>query len=159
VLTGLGTSGGLLGRLLEPFKIDYRTQKRRVLTFVLDGKATLPPLESLPLSPIADPSFVANAASADRGAVTFGYSCGVCHGYEGISAGIAPDLRASEIPQDAETFASIVRDGGLVSAGMPRFDDFSAQQLADIRQYIRTRADDFRKGRDAAPHVSAAAGP
>src|SRR6185369_668519 len=41
VLTGMGTSGAAFGALL-PVSVDYRTQARRVLTFVLDGQASLP---------------------------------------------------------------------------------------------------------------------
>ena len=43
VLSGMGTSGAAFGPLLTQFGVDYRTQARRVLTFALDGKATLPP--------------------------------------------------------------------------------------------------------------------
>src|SRR3546814_2940563 len=44
VLSGFGTSGALFGEKVARFGWQYRTQPRRILTFVLDGKAgPLPP--------------------------------------------------------------------------------------------------------------------
>jgi quinohemoprotein ethanol dehydrogenase len=57
VLTGMGTSAGLLGEALAPFHIDYRTQARRVLTFVLNGHSILPPTHLVPPAPVGDPDY------------------------------------------------------------------------------------------------------
>src|SRR3546814_15251381 len=42
VLTGMGTSGGFLGQLLEEYGIDYRTPGRRPLTLELAAHANPP---------------------------------------------------------------------------------------------------------------------
>ena len=51
-------------------------------------------------------------------------------------------------PLSPEAFASVVRDGGLVASGMPKFDDLSEADLAAIRHYLRKRAADLRAGKD-----------
>ena len=56
------------------------------------------------------------------------------------SIGIGPDLRASPIPLSAEAFEAVVRDGALVPNGMPRYAEFNQEALAELRQYIRSRA-------------------
>src|SRR3546814_10519958 len=68
VLTGMGTSGGFLGQLLEEYGIDYRTQARRILTFALDGNATLPAAEPYEAVAIDDPDYRTDAAAASAGA-------------------------------------------------------------------------------------------
>jgi quinohemoprotein ethanol dehydrogenase len=138
VLTGMGTSGAAFGALL-PVSIDYRTQARRILTFAVGGKATLPVSKPAPLRAAADPSFAASAAQEGQGAVAYAQHCAVCHGVNVIAAGQAPDLRESTVPVDAATFAAVVRDGGLVANGMPRFEEFDDAKLAAIRQYVRSR--------------------
>jgi len=68
----------------------------------------------------------------------------VCHGVDVIAAGQAPDLRASPIPLDSAAFTAVVKDGALVSNGMPRFEEFSASQMDDLRQYLRSKTAELR---------------
>ncbi|WP_231639147.1 PQQ-dependent dehydrogenase, methanol/ethanol family [Sphingomonas profundi] len=138
VLTGAGTAATLNQREI-PFAIDHRTQARRVLTFVLDGKAVLPKVDPSARTMPDDPGFAPNVASAGRGAALFVH-CMVCHGVGAVAVGAAPDLRASAIPLDRDAFAQVVRGGALVPAGMPQFAEFRDGDLADLRQYIRTEA-------------------
>jgi len=147
VIAGMGTSAGLFGPLLAKFGIDYRTQTRRVLTFVLDGKATLP--AKVPYKPQAvdDPDFKANATAAKAGENIFNVRCAVCHGGGAIAGGTAPDLRTSGAILSADAISAIVHDGALVPNGMPRFEELSVEDRENIRRYLRTRADDLRKGR------------
>ena len=139
VLTGFGTSAGAFGPLL-PVSIDYRTQARRVLTFALDGTATLPKSEPVVIVASDDPEYKADEASAERGKDIFARRCATCHGVAAIAAGAGPDLRASPIPSSLEAFTSVVRDGMLVPAGMPRFEELTDDEIRDISQYIRSRA-------------------
>ncbi len=142
VITGMGTSGAAFGALL-PVSIDYRTQARRILTFALDGKATLPKADVAPLTPATDPDFKPDPALEARGMLTYARHCAVCHGVDVIAAGHAPDLRASTVPLDPATFATVVRDGALVSNGMPRFEEFDDADLAALRHYIRRNNADW----------------
>lgn len=141
VLTGMGGSGAYLGPLLERFGLNPATQARRVLTFALGGKAALPPTRQGPatIPPVA--GFRGDAAAEGRGVITFAQRCGVCHGFRAVGVGAAPDLRASTVVRDADAFAGLLREGPLVSRGMPQFDELDAAQVADLRQYILSEAD------------------
>jgi quinohemoprotein ethanol dehydrogenase len=144
VLTGMGTSGAAFGALL-PVNIDYRTQARRILTFAIGGQATIPKSEPVKIVAAADPGYTADKALADKGMLVFARHCAVCHGVDVIAAGQAPDLRASSVPLDPALFASVVKDGMLVTNGMPRFEEFNGEELAAVRQYIRGQGDVLRR--------------
>lgn len=138
VLTGLATGFDTYGPKLAAFHIDPRTQARRVLTFSLDGKATLPAAEQ-PAPLTNDPNFNPDQKSVEAGELLYGHRCLICHGASMIGAGHAPDLRRSAVPLSAEAFAAVVHDCALVPNGMPCFDELTEKQLSDLRQYLRTR--------------------
>ncbi|RVT94778.1 PQQ-dependent dehydrogenase, methanol/ethanol family [Sphingomonas crocodyli] len=119
---------------------DYREQKRRVLTFALDAKAKLPPVEPLDQPIQDDPAFVVDADKAKIGGGVFNSSCIICHGAGMIAGGAAPDLRKSAIPLDADAFKQVVHDGALMDRGMGKFDNLSDAELEGLRHYIRQRA-------------------
>ncbi|WP_233204182.1 PQQ-dependent dehydrogenase, methanol/ethanol family [Novosphingobium sp. HII-3] len=147
VIAGIGTSVGLFGPMFAQYNIDYRTQARRVLTFAIGGKQQLPPRVPYKAVAFDDPGFKPDAPKAARGEGIFGGRCAVCHGTAVIAGGTAPDLRVSPIPADPTAFAEVVRNGALVPAGMPKFGEFTPDQLEALRHYIRTRANALRSGR------------
>ncbi|HXR02681.1 MAG TPA: c-type cytochrome, partial [Pseudomonas sp.] len=107
----------------------------------IDGKAVLPELATAARMPVpADPEYSAQPERSQRGEMTFLSHCAVCHGYDAISAGFAPDLRKSPLVQSQAAFGSVIHDGLLVPNGMPKFAEFGPPQLEDLRQYIRSRA-------------------
>jgi quinohemoprotein ethanol dehydrogenase len=119
----------------------YRDFPRRVVTFALGGQAKLPPAPTpAPEKPLLSDKLKADPALAASGATLFGIHCMTCHGVGVISGGAAPDLRASPIPLDADTFKAIVQGGALLSRGMPEFSDVSDEQLLALRHYIRAQA-------------------
>jgi quinohemoprotein ethanol dehydrogenase len=135
-----GSAAALPGAV--QFGWRYRDHPRRVLTFALDGKATLPtapppgPVAPLLAGPPADPRL------AKAGAQLFGSNCTTnCHGTGAVSGGGTPDLRASSIVLSTAAFAHVVHDGALVAGVMPRFEEFSAADLDALRNYIRSRAE------------------
>jgi quinohemoprotein ethanol dehydrogenase len=145
VLAGMGTSGAALGPLLEDFAIDYRTQARRVLTFALDGREQLPAAPApRKVEAFEDASYQPDASAGTEGLVTFARHCATCHGVAAIAKGAAPDLRGSPAVASADAFSSIVRGGALVPRGMPRFEEFTDQDIAALRGYLRSRAHDLR---------------
>jgi len=148
VLTGLGMAypknlGALGGPGIERYGLDPHTQARRVLTFVVGGKGTLPPRAVAPPPP-EDPGFKPEQARFLPGATAFTVHCGDCHGSMAVGSTQAPDLRRSPIPQDREAFVQIVRGGALEAQGMPKFGELSDRKLDDIRYYIRAQAAQLR---------------
>ena len=149
MLVGWGGGAAGLGALFSTDKFsgsnlgwDYGKHMRRLVTFSLDGKADMPaqPPPHFP-QPIEAPGFEIDAALAEQGAAEFG-PCLACHGLDAIAAGMAPDLRASPIPLDSKSFATVVRDGALVARGMPGTPAITDAQLESLQHYIRQRARD-----------------
>jgi quinohemoprotein ethanol dehydrogenase len=113
---------------------------RRLLTFTLDGKGHLPPAAAPYFAkPLMAPEFKIDPSLAEAGAHEY-VRCVLCHGTAVIAGGNAPDLRASRVPLSAAGFAAIVRDGSLVSRGMPRFAELSDAQLDSLRHFVRAQA-------------------
>ncbi len=117
----------------------YGRHTRRLLTFSLHGKESppaLPPPQKP--NPVAAPFFEVNEAMAARGKEVYG-QCSWCHGDQGLSGGIAPDLRASAIPLTAEAFKATVVEGRL-NLGMPAYENLTEEHLEALRHYIRQQA-------------------
>ncbi|MFO0688100.1 MAG: PQQ-dependent dehydrogenase, methanol/ethanol family [Myxococcota bacterium] len=141
VLAGWFGAAAAVGESAARFGWIGRDQPRRLLTFVLDGKARLPrpALHARP-RPLEAPEFEVDPAKAERGQGIFFGNCVTCHGIDAVAGGVAPDLRASAVPLSAEAFDAIVRSGGLAARGMPRFDWLAPEELDAIRHYLRQRA-------------------
>lgn len=141
VITGSGGNGaGINSPGNAAFRTDYRLP-RRVLTFALDGQDTIPPFVMPDLVPPTDPDFKPDLARAQAGAMLFGTrACLVCHGWNAVGGGAAPDLRYSPIITDAATFRQMVKEGALKMNGMPPFPAFTDEELETMRFYLRARA-------------------
>ena len=140
VLAGWAGGQMLLGTLSAQHGWTGREHPRRLLTYVLDGTAQLPP--SAPPSivkPIDDPAMKLDPAQVAKGRELYS-RCVICHGVSAVAGGYAPDLRASPVPLSAPAFAAIVQGGALEPRGMPKFDELSEQDLDALRQYIRERS-------------------
>jgi quinohemoprotein ethanol dehydrogenase len=149
VLAGFGGTGSALAS-----RWDARTQQRRLLTFSLGGDRRLPPaISSTGVVPVPDSTFRSSREAETEGGTAFLNRCATCHGFGAVAGGTAPDLRSSPAILSREAFAQIVKDGGLVQGGMPRFEELSNTELETIRQYLRSRAADLRsQSANAAPH-------
>jgi quinohemoprotein ethanol dehydrogenase len=133
---------------------DYRTQKRRVLTFILGGKATLPPPVPRAKKQFAnDPAFIVDDAKAAQGEKLYSASrCTSCHGAALNAGGMAPDLRESGVPLSPETFTQVINEGILRQQGMPGFPELKPEELEALRHYIVRTARAAAKGTDTGPH-------
>lgn len=140
IITGNGTTAAMVGPLLQGRSIDYHTQARRVLTFALGGNAQLPSAIPFQLRAAPDPAYRVDGPRERRGAQVYMDHCVACHGFDAVAQGAAPDLRGSSVPQSADAFASVVRDGALVRQGMPRFAELNEIDLAALSQFLRAKA-------------------
>lgn len=133
----------------------YRTQGRRLLTFALDGKATLPPSDRRVAEPVDVPAFKIDAALAQRGNALWATHCIGCHGADVRSGGGSPDLRASPVARELGALDAVVRKGALSARGMPAFSDLSDADLQAIHTHIRDRARQSLKDATGAPAARA----
>jgi quinohemoprotein ethanol dehydrogenase len=119
----------------------YGRHMRRLVVFSLEGKKDLP---ALPAPQVPEPlqagSFEVEEKRASAGADAYN-QCVFCHGFDAISGGIAPDLRASPIVLSPEGFADVVRGGARRPRGMPSFGNMSDEHLLALRHYIRQQAE------------------
>ncbi len=136
----LGGTGAAFGAISARWGWDPRVHPRRLLTFALDATGALPPTPARkPAVPLEMAEFKIDPARARQGERLY-RKCVLCHGMAVVAGGIAPDLRASPVPLSPQAFAHIVRDGALVSRGMPRFAELSDQELDSLRHFFRQRA-------------------
>jgi quinohemoprotein ethanol dehydrogenase len=141
VLVGWGGTPGSEGSLGDPStQMDYRDGDRRLLAFTLGGTAQLKITPPKPPQPIHNSAFVPNSDKVARGEHLFDVTCSNCHGTNARSGGGAPDLRASPVAANLETLKGIVLDGTLQLQGMPRYIEFSNEDVESLYHYIRFRA-------------------
>jgi quinohemoprotein ethanol dehydrogenase len=146
----LGSQFSLVGA--GDYGYNFRTQPARLVTFALDGTGTIPkPAVAGPEQPLTDPSMKLDQSKVALGGALWG-ACMACHGTEARSAGSAPDLRASPLHHSQAAFLQILRKGALSASGMPKFAEFTDDQVEALRQYIEFRArEDSAKGLKALP--------
>jgi quinohemoprotein ethanol dehydrogenase len=144
VLTGSGGQGAGMQTIgSQAWRTDYRLP-RRVLAFALDGSDSLPAFALPEQHPPADPDFAVDLARAQQGALLYATNtCLVCHGWNAVAGGAAPDLRFSPTILDAQSFEQVVREGSLKPKGMDAFPEIAAGDLEEIRFYLRARAQAF----------------
>jgi quinohemoprotein ethanol dehydrogenase len=142
VMAGWGGSSGLINSpVMGPMKSGWG----RILTFALDGMATLkaPPFGHKD-PPVPAITAKQNADAVHAGALLFNNHCYFCHGLN-VVAGPLPDLRYSS-KKVLDSFASIVLDGARASEGMPSFKKLlSAKEVEAIRAYVISRAQETAK--------------
>jgi quinohemoprotein ethanol dehydrogenase len=84
-------------------------------------------------------AFAVDDSLANTGAAVYGL-CGSCHGPGAVAGGMAPDLRASPVVMEADTFGRIVRGGSRSNRGMPAYAHFTEKELLALQHYIRREA-------------------
>jgi len=141
VLVGYGGTTAALSSVLNA-GWKYGAQPRRLLSFALDGKHSLPPSapRDFTVNAVDDPALV-----LDEKAVAMGRSlaimCIACHGQNMVGAGSpGPDLRESRLALSAGSFWSVVHDGTLAQRGMPAFPMLNREQVDGLQAYIRAAA-------------------
>jgi quinohemoprotein ethanol dehydrogenase len=141
VLVGYGGTTSAIGPVLN-VGWKFGRQPRRLLTFGLDGRASLPPSapRDMTLHPLDDPTLKLDGADIKSGWTLY-TRCAPCHGLNLLSAGSpAPDLRESQIALNPQAVWSVVHNGLLMQQGMPRFDELTRADVRQIYAYIRAGA-------------------
>jgi cytochrome c-550 PedF len=86
-----------------------------------------------------------NEVAIRIGASAYNQNCARCHGLEGISGGIAPDLRKLEPGMDGDEWYTYRVRNGATRNGipyMPKFEGVLSQEaLWTIRSWLETRYD------------------
>jgi quinohemoprotein ethanol dehydrogenase len=153
VLAGYGGSAAAWGELMN---VGWKyAHPRRLLTFALDGKASLPPApqRETVVKALDDPNIKIDPKEVAAGQAMF-IACGACHGRNLVSAGgPAPDLRESAVALDPDSFFSVVHDGALIQNGMPKFAMFTRPQVMALYAYVRAGARAEVERQKAAPQA------
>jgi quinohemoprotein ethanol dehydrogenase len=151
LLVGYGGSAGNGGRMFDT-GWRFNEQPRRLLAFALDRQGALPATAPprFTVHAVDDPAVQIDTEQAAEGSRLYHFSCSSCHGNLLQSTGsIAPDLRESTLALNWPSFRSVLHDGLLASAGMPKYDEFSEEDLRSIYLYVRQGS---REARSGAPH-------
>ncbi len=147
VMAGRGGGFSMMAGLDRP----PATAARRVLTFSLDGSASLPPFESTRQRREAPPALTASDEQVEHGGQLYMRFCARCHGAGLVSDGSVPDLRLLE-NHWYEAFDAVVLEGAVEGLGMPRFDSvLDADQTANIKAYVLHHTHDLWQQQQASP--------
>jgi quinohemoprotein ethanol dehydrogenase len=140
VLVGWGGTVASMSSVMD-VGWKYGAQTRRLLTFALDGKATLPPSapRDLKVHALDDSELTLDASDVAAGH-QLSIVCAACHGPGFHAAGApGPDLRESPAALNLTVFSQVVRQGRM-ALGMPAFDWLTDDQLRQLHAYLRARA-------------------
>jgi quinohemoprotein ethanol dehydrogenase len=132
--------GGELVLIAGVERLGGRPEKGRILTFKLDGKASLPPVPG-PAPRTQPPARISeDDALIARGRLLYLEYCMGCHGSELVGHGSVPDLR--HLPQAFyDNFDAIVLDGIMRKAGMVGFSDvLTKDDTHAIKAYVLDEA-------------------
>jgi PQQ-dependent dehydrogenase (methanol/ethanol family) len=119
----------------------YAPNYSRLLVYKLGGTAHLPVAVPFPDPVLNPPAAFGTTAILAHGQEVYGRFCSTCHGADGLSRGMFPDLRYSGALASAEAFKTIVMDGALSPNGMVSFAKaISAEDAESVRAYVVSRA-------------------
>jgi quinohemoprotein ethanol dehydrogenase len=124
----------------------------RLLVYKLGGTAKLPQAAPVPEPVLNPPPVFGTREVIAHGQEMYARFCGTCHGSEGFSRGMFPDLRYAGAIGSADAFKAIVMDGALATNGMVSFA--KALQPGDaeaIRAYLVSAAIELQKKPPPAP--------
>ncbi len=133
VLVGWGGNYALFGGGLPN---NNQHNISRVLAFKLNGGASLPAPSAQKPSVLDPPPATASAKIVAHGRRLYGRHCAICHGTDGISGGLVPDLRYSGLLGN-DGWYNVVLGGALKDQGMVSFASIlKRNEVSAIRAYI-----------------------
>ncbi len=141
LLVGWGGAGLISGTLAAQHGWKYRVHPRRLVTFALDAKTSMPPSPPPAYAkPIDVPDFELDPSLVEYGNTLYAQSCFLCHGAGVVSGGYGPDLRESTVALSRDAFKQVVVDGTMLSTGMPPFKSYTDKEIDGLLHYIRKEA-------------------
>lgn len=113
----------------------------RVLTFKLGANNTLPKIDWKPTVVFNPPEQTGSAELIESGFRLYSDVCMACHGLNGVSGLLIPDLRGSAYLWDDKGWEEVVRGGKLRDKGMASFaDNVTPEEAQAVRAYIVQQA-------------------
>ncbi len=137
----------------------YAPNNSRLLVYKLGAAGTLPAEVPFPDPVLNPPAAFGTPAMIAHGEEVYGRFCSTCHGSDGLSRGMFPDLRYSAALAAAEAFHAIVIDGALSQKGMVSFKPagLTNDDAEAVRAYIVGKAVAAKSALAPAPAPPAAA--
>jgi quinohemoprotein ethanol dehydrogenase len=133
----LAGTGGSFGNHSSQFDHD---NAGRLLSFKLDGKAPMPPVEKRVVRSVTMPRPEASPEMIARGRKVYAENCFTCHGMGAHASGLYPDLKTSP-PEVHAQWDAIVRGGIRSERGMPSFGStVSVEESQAAQAYVLERA-------------------
>jgi alcohol dehydrogenase (cytochrome c)/quinohemoprotein ethanol dehydrogenase len=130
----------------------------RLLVYKLGGTAKLPEPAAVPMPALNPPPAFGTTEMIEHGQQIYGRFCGTCHGNDGFSRGMFPDLRYAGAINSADAFRAIVIDGVLSKNGMVSFARaLQPDEPEAIRAYLVSRAIELKRAPATADPFAAAA--
>jgi quinohemoprotein ethanol dehydrogenase len=122
----------------------YASNHSRLLVFKLGGKATLPPPKEYIGRPLAPPPATAAPELVAHGNELYSRYCNLCHGLDGLSRGMFPDLTRTPLLHTQEGISAVVLGGALSQRGMASFaKDLKESDVEAIRAFLIARANEL----------------
>ncbi|MET0292223.1 MAG: PQQ-dependent dehydrogenase, methanol/ethanol family [Steroidobacteraceae bacterium] len=122
----------------------YASNHSRLLVFKLGGKATLPAPEPYTARPLSPPPATADAQLVAHGNELFSRYCNLCHGLDGLSRGMFPDLTRTPLLHTQAGISAVVLGGALSQRGMASFaKDLKEPDVEAIRAYLIAKANEL----------------
>ncbi len=138
----------------------YAPNNSRLLVYKPGATGTLPPEVPFPEPVLSPPPAFGTPATVAHGEAIYGRFCSTCHGSDGLSRGMFPDLRYSGALISAAVFKSIVIDGALAKNGMVSFATaISADDAEAVRAYMVGKANQAKAALAPPPAGAPAAAP
>jgi alcohol dehydrogenase (cytochrome c)/quinohemoprotein ethanol dehydrogenase len=135
----------------------YAPNYSRLLVYKMGGTAKLPDAVPFPDPVLNPPEAFGSADTLKHGAETYGRFCSTCHGADGLSRGMFPDLRYSPALATQAAFGQVVLEGVRTQNGMVSFAKaLKPEDVEAVRAYLVGRAQEAKAA--AAARAAQAAG-
>jgi len=136
----------------------YAPNYSRVLVYKLGAAGKLPDPVPFPDPVLNPPAAFGGQEVVSHGEQLYGRFCSTCHGADGLSRGMFPDLRYSPALATQAAFAQVVIDGVRSQNGMVSFSRaMTPQDVEAVRAYVVSRAVEAKAA--AAAQAPSAPGP